>query len=353
MIRFNFKDEAFQEANLISFLLSLLITALAALLSVASLRVVTPLAGKLPAVLVIAVIVLLALFLLFRLNRMVWHRALTPWRQELSESLIGLKHNLAQSTGFLEALPILVKEQSDRLREASEVVSKLVAGFHSHGSEAAELMKHLDAESDAIQEFELEVKELNAGNQALIADRRECINRLRGLAFRLNPLHEYAAALDKVAADAKLLAFNASIEAANAGAGGVKFEQVARSIRRVADQLGACTARLRNSLDDISKMGEELTSKANEESASEVGECPSKVAMFDRIDQMSGSVMATIGLSKGLAELFDLSSADLQQINNEFACIRGLAEKALAVDKEMTAVLNQATQKINDIESKL
>ncbi|MBM3325958.1 MAG: hypothetical protein FJY65_03095 [Calditrichaeota bacterium] len=120
--------------------------------------------------------------------------------------------------------------------------------------------------SDNLRELTKALVRVSSEMDKIAAVNRDRVQQIKDLRRRTVQVGEVMEFIEQIADQTKLIAFNASIEAAGAGEMGRRFEVVAREIRRLAENVGESAGQIRSRITDIQKAGELLASTAAQES---------------------------------------------------------------------------------------
>jgi len=132
--------------------------------------------------------------------------------------------------------------------------------------ELAVLAAAFNAMSDNLRELTKALVRVSSEMDKIAAVNRDRVQQIKDLRRRTVQVGEVMEFIEQIADQTKLIAFNASIEAAGAGEMGRRFEVVAREIRRLAENVGESAGQIRSRITDIQKAGELLASTAAQES---------------------------------------------------------------------------------------
>jgi len=156
--------------------------------------------------------------------------------------------------------------QSDEVTRISSTMSAMADQTKRISHSAHEVVKIAD---DTQRSSDLGVNATDEGRRLMdqIAsvnnERVEQIGELKRRASQIGDVMQF---IEQIADQTKLIAFNASIEAAGAGEMGRRFEVVAREIRRLAENVSESAGQIRTRITDIQQAIERLAQTSVEES---------------------------------------------------------------------------------------
>ncbi|MEJ2207760.1 MAG: methyl-accepting chemotaxis protein [Anaerolineae bacterium] len=212
-----------------------------------------------------------------------------PPRTRAAEMAL-LANSFGEMTTNLSALIRQVRAMSVSVGGAA---GEVVTTQRHHAGNAEEQAAAVNSASSAVQELASSSAEIAATGQAMIdvagqtqANAQQGVESMKEAARRLERIaasnqaaatqvHELAGLaeqiggvmdlIEEVAAQTKLIAFNASIEAASAGAAGRRFAVVAAQVRRLADRVAQSTDQIRTSVgEDLAQRLERILSSAEQ-----------------------------------------------------------------------------------------
>jgi methyl-accepting chemotaxis protein len=155
----------------------------------------------------------------------------------------------------------------------------------------------------------------------------ERVQHISELKRRANQIGDVMQFIEHIADQTKLIAFNASIEAAGAGEMGRRFEVVAREIRRLAENVSESTVQIRTRITDIQQSIETLAAKSVEES--------------QKVQQGSQAALHTVTVLHSIREGANRTTGEIQEISEAIRRQNSAADDLLA---SLTVIDKQSAQ---------
>ncbi len=169
-------------------------------------------------------------------------------------------------TNLMKTQTNLSVQQSEKVSYIADTMSKMASFTRSIAESAMNVVQialqtRLDSENGAkaTDDSRHLMDEISAVNR----ERVQQINDLRRRVIQIGEVMEF---IEQIADQTKLIAFNASIEAAGAGEMGRRFEVVAREIRRLAENVAESAGQIKKRITDIHISSEDLASTSIQES---------------------------------------------------------------------------------------
>ncbi len=261
-------------------------------------------------------------------------------RGEFEGDFVVMKESLNKIIGALNQMLKAIKNSSDEVLETARVVSESAHQVHNGSRSQSDSLNVLSEETTAIEQNILQVDEntktvgglmetaqqhMETGddNMKNLLQAMEDINRNSVEITKINKF------LEDISFQTNILALNASIEAARAGAAGSGFAIVAEEVGNLASQSAESSKRTTSMIDSSLKAVERGTEYARKvaESFHDIGEIS---------DQISK-------ITEQLAENVAVQKHSLGNMTGQITQIRDVAQQNLNASYESTT----ASQKLN------
>ena len=158
----------------------------------------------------------------------------------------------------LDELQQSIAGQSAGASEQAAAVNEITASLDQIKQMAAQTMEKVKFLGETAERSRFESEQGNAAVEQAMADMTALLNRMNGIAQTILALSEQTQQIGEItgvvsnlAQQSKMLALNASIEAAKAGEAGKGFAVVAAEVRELAEQSQQSTAQVQKILQDI------------------------------------------------------------------------------------------------------
>ena len=218
-------------------------------------------------------------------------------------------------------LVVSAKENAATAQDQSAAVKEIVATMEDSNALSESISKKIQAVSkvadktsrdviDGVNSIEKNVAQLHA----IFDANQQTIDGMKILSERIESIWDIVTLINNVADQAKIIAFNAELEASSAGEAGKSFRIVANEIRRLSDGIIDGTKEIKERINEIQHSSDSLilasesgTQKINEgyESAKNLGE------MFDSI---KNSAEITASSAGDITEIIQQQTTASEQI---------------------------------------
>ncbi len=269
-------------------------------------------------------------------------KAMRRGERETGEQILAETQNLAvaarqnaatgqeQSASIKEIVATM--EDNNALAENISVKIQDVAGVAEKTSgDVADGVSHL--EKNVAQ-----LHEIAAANQ-------DTIDGIKVLGDRINNIWDIVTLINSVADQAKIIAFNAELEASSAGEAGKSFHIVATEIRRLADGIIDGTKEIKEKINEIQQSSDRLII-ASESGTEKIREGVENAnALAERFLSIRHSSEMTAGSAGDITSIIRQQAASSEQI---LATLRQLAAGVESFTSA-TEGISAASEKLKDI----
>lgn len=209
------------------------------------------LAGVFNVILVITIVLIFAclLFFAYIINRT------NTKEKDISDKLIAETQNLAVSS----------KETAATAQDQSAAVKEIVTTMEDNTALSEDISQKIKDVSGVAAKTNGDVAEgvsyieENVKQLQLIADTNlNTINGIKALGDKIENIWDIVTLINSVADQAKIIAFNAELEASSAGEAGKNFHIVATEIRRLADGIIDGTKEIKEKINEIQQSSDAL-----------------------------------------------------------------------------------------------
>jgi methyl-accepting chemotaxis protein len=150
-----------------------------------------------------------------------------------------------------------VSETSTAMEELRTVAEQIAAGSESANRAAGQTQRDVQSGLEAVSETVSRMEEIRTSNEASVGE-------ILALGQKARQIGAVMDLIDDIAAQTKLIAVNASIEAAAAGEAGRRFAVVASQVRHLAENVGQSTGEIRKRIVEIQTATNELVVAAEQ-----------------------------------------------------------------------------------------
>lgn len=205
-------------------------------------------------------------------------------------------------------------EQSAAVREilvTMEDADKLSQNIESKVFEVSESAeKNADDVQDGFNTLEINMDKMKEITESNI----DTISGIRSLSDQIESIWEIVSIINSIADQTKIIAFNAELEAANAGEAGKNFHIVANEIRRLADRTTESTTEIQERITEIQHSSDKLiiTSEGGTQKIQEGCELSTK--LIKNFTNIKTSSENTVDSTKDIKNIIEQQTASFEQI---------------------------------------
>ncbi|MCR5622722.1 MAG: cache domain-containing protein [Treponema sp.] len=286
------------------------------------------------------IVILSGLVIFFAMNRM------RGRERSVSESLLS----------ETQSLVVVARETAATSQEQSTAVKKIVATMEDNNDLSENIavkIKDVSAVagkasgdvSDGVERLEKNVAQLHE----IAAANQNTIDGIKNLGEKIDNIWDIVTLINSVADQAKIIAFNAELEASSAGEAGKNFHIVAAEIRRLADGIIDGTKEIKERISEIQQSSDSLilaSESGTEKIQSGVENARSLSERFASIKNASEVTAASAG---------DITTIIQQQAAASEQILMTIKQIAAGVENFTTATNNisSASQKLKTISEQL
>ncbi len=262
-------------------------------------------------------------------------------RGEFEGDFIVMKESLNKIISALNQILKSIKNSSDEVLETAGVVSESAQQVHNGSRSQSDSLNVLSQETTAIEQNILQVDENTKTVGGLMETAHQHMetgdDNMRNLLQAMEDINRNSVEITKInkflediSFQTNILALNASIEAARAGAAGSGFAIVAEEVGNLASQSAESSKRTTSMIDSSLKAVERGTEYARKvaESFQDIGEISDQISKITEL----------------LAENVAVQKHSLGNMTGQISQIRDVAQQNLNASYESTT----ASQKLNE-----
>ena len=189
-------------------------------------------------------------------GKMIW------FFHNIQQKEIGLGNQLFTET---QALVVTTKETAATSQDQSAAVKEIVATMEDSNALSENITQKVKDVADVAQKTTCDVSD---GAAALATNvqklheifeaNQQTISGIKTLGDKIENIWDIVTLINSVADQAKIIAFNAELEAASAGEAGKNFHIVASEIRRLADSIIDGTKEIKEKINEIQQSSDSL-----------------------------------------------------------------------------------------------
>ena len=284
------------------------------------------------------IIILLAvgIFLFFRLRSFRDNERETA-RKLLSETqnlAVAAKENAATSQDQSAAVKEIVATMADNNALSESIATKIKDVSSVAG-------KTNDDVSEGVQHLELNVAQLREIAEA----NQNTISGIKNLSEKINNIWDIVTLINSVADQAKIIAFNAELEASSAGEAGMNFHIVATEIRRLADGIIDGTKEIKEKINEIQQSSDSLILASESGTVKIEKGCDTAKALEERFESIKNASEVTATSAGDITTIIQQQAAATEQMLSTLKQIAGGVESFSGA----TEAISVASQKLKEI----
>jgi methyl-accepting chemotaxis protein len=236
-----------------------------------------------------------------------------------------------------------VKEIVSTMEDSDSLTKSIATGSHDVVELAQNSKKNVQEGYSIMQSNQQKMDEIKITNARVLSQVRHLDESIKNISKILN-------IITSVADQTKIIAFNAELDAFQAGAAGKNFEIVANEIRRLADNTIHSTKEIKKSLEEIQNAARHLNI-SSQENAQKISE---GWQLSNKVEKVFDNILHSSEVSTQAAEKINLSirqnSTALEQI---FVTLKQLAagvSEIAETTQNMSTSSNDIKQMANNLE---
>ncbi len=270
--------------------------------------------------------------------------AITSQAGQTDQRVTRLSHEVSEGAAALEQIGATLETLGRRLHEQD-------ASALTTAESIERITRAIAAVADIAARSETEVHELRTRTTTGQTAVRTTEQTLEEVDAGMQNMAELVAEIDEIAARSRLLAMNAAIEAAHAGASGRGFAVVAGEVRKLADHTTAHALTIAQTLQALTKRTAEarLASRSARESFQTIGEQADAVSeafqnIHAGVSGLTESVGSIVEGSRSLRQLAAETSTGfdemLQGVRSVSSVVENARETSLDAQRASSAIID-------------
>lgn len=258
-----------------------------------------------------------------------------------SDQLLSVAATLTDSTRTMSRNASQAAESTEHLTERMGAISSLTSDFHAA----------IDAIAGAVTDFRETVSHIADSSERSRHETEQSVSAMNdtakqvsALGDRVREVETVAQVVDRIADRVKLLALNASIEAATAGEHGRGFAVVAGEVKELARQTTDETQKIRSIVDTARAVAQGSIDSIGDNDARVKSVNDRMVAIFADIDRQKQSID---GIAARLSQTLDGIHRLTESVDTMVSVTRGISTGA-AESKVMGETIRNQAESVTD-----
>lgn len=278
-------------------------------------------------------------------------RAIIQKTAKIGEMIVEAVENLVVVTNENSSTSV---EQAAAVREILVTMEDSDKLSQNIESKVYEVSESADKNAVDVQEgfstLEINMSKMNEITEANV----ETISGIRNLGDQIESIWDIVSIINNIADQTKIIAFNAELEAANAGEAGKNFHIVANEIRRLADRTTESTSEIKEKITEIQHSSDKLiiTSEGGTQKIQEGCELTTK--LVKNFTNVKNSSENTVDSTKEIKNIIEQQTASFEQIlitlKQIAASVENFSSSTQSVT-ESTVKLQSIAENLSDIAS--
>ena len=257
---------------------------------------------------------------------------------ETQNLAISAKQNVATAQDQSAAVKEIVATMEDNNALSENIASKIKDVSSVAGKTSGDV-------SDGVSHLQANVRQLHE----IDAANQNTIDGIKVLGDKINNIWDIVTLINSVADQAKIIAFNAELEASSAGEAGKNFHIVATEIRRLADGIIDGTKEIKEKINEIQQSSDRLII-ASESGTEKIREgVESAKALSERFSSIRHSSEMTATSAGDITKIIQQQAAATEQMLATLKQIAGGVESFSGA----TEAISVASQKLQTIAEEL
>ncbi|MCR5255352.1 MAG: methyl-accepting chemotaxis protein [Acetatifactor sp.] len=249
--------------------------------------------------------------------------------QDVNNASVGIIRSADDMGSALLELEKGASQQAGQATECLEEMNLLSQKIEDVNKNNAVMGRIAKQTGEAVEDGIKTVMDLNTKIETTAFTTKEILEQIELLAKETQLVKNTVSLINDVAEESNLLSFNASIEAARAGASGAGFMVVAEEIRKLAEQSLTASKKIENNIEMIMQRSELMTRKATE--------------VDGLLNDQQQSAESTVDLFKNVSVELEGFMGHMEKITEEIKDVEQVKNHTLEAVSNIAAVVEETT----------